>query len=38
MPLKFTKFISYGTFIAFDAVQIIVLNNFVCIYPLVIKN
>lgn len=38
MPLKFIKFISYGTFIASDAVQIILLNNFVSIYPLVIRN
>lgn len=38
MPLKFTKFISYGTFIAFDAVQIIWLDNFVSIYPLIIRN
>lgn len=38
MPLKFTKFISYGTFIAFDGVQILLLNNFMSIYLLVIKN
>lgn len=38
MPLKSTKLFSYGTFIAFDAVQILLLNNFVPIYHLVIRN
>lgn len=38
MPLKFTKFISYETFIAFAAVQIILRDNFMSIYLLVIRN
>lgn len=38
MPLKFTKFISYGTFTAFDGVQILLLNNFMSIYLLIIRN
>lgn len=38
MPLKCTKFISYGAFIAFDVVQILLLNNFMSIYLLVIRN
>lgn len=38
MPLKSTKLFSYGTFIAFDAAQILWLNNFVPIYHLVIRN
>lgn len=38
MSLKCTKFISSGTFIAFDAVQIILLDKFVSIYPLLISN
>lgn len=38
MTLKFTKFISCGTFIAFDGVQILLLNNFMSIYLLEIRN
>jgi len=38
MPLKFNKFFSYRTFIAFDGVKILLVNNFMSIYLLIIRN